>query len=83
MKVPEGLPQFDITDNDFQIVDTNLIGASCNKIQNKINKISQFESKNKTQLETMYQRYFRCGFKATFSFGINGSKPVRPKPAKI
>ena len=76
LKVPEGLPQFNIIDNDFEIFDKNLIGAPCNKIQ------FEFESKNNTQLETMYQRYFRCGFKATFSVGINGSKPVRPKPAK-
>ena len=61
IKVPEELPQFNITEDDFEMIDRKLIGAPCNKIQ------SIMESKNMTHLENMYQKYFRCGFKATFS----------------
>ena len=55
------MPQFNINTNDFEMIDKILIGAPCNKIQSFV------ERQNKTQLETMYHRYFRCGFKTTFS----------------
>ena len=55
------MPQFNIDTNDFEKIDKNLIGAPCNKIQSFVKR------QNKTQLETMYHRYFRCGFKTTFS----------------
>ena len=87
LKVPSELPQFDITDEDFEILAEEMDQAPCNKIKSFIN--GQIENQKELLkpkhpgvtikpgieerhfdiafLETMYQRYFRCGFKATFS----------------
>ena len=55
------------------MMNNDLVGAPCNKIKSFIESQTQ---KNQTQiqidnqtfdLETMYQRNFRCGFKKTFT----------------
>ena len=49
----------------------DFIGAACNKIQSIIasqQNQTQIQHRNQTfDLETMYQRYFRCGFIETFT----------------
>ena len=71
LQVPQGLTQFNITDDDFKIMGHDFIGVTCNQIQSfiasQLNQ-SQVQHGNQTSdLESMYQRYFRCGFKETFS----------------
>ena len=70
LKVPQGLPQFNITDEDFKIMGKDSIEATCDEIQAFIES-----PKNQSQIQinrlefdrqAMYQRYFRCGFKETF-----------------
>ena len=87
LKVPSELPQFDITDEDFEILAEEMNQAPCSQIRSFID--DQIENQKEllkpklpgatikpgieerhfdiAYLETMYQRYFRCGFKATFS----------------
>ena len=71
LKVPQGLPQFNITDDDMTIMEIDSFEAPCNEIQSFIEyQKNQTQShlgiNQKFDLQTMYQRYFRCGFKETF-----------------
>ena len=75
LKIPTNLPQFDVTENDFKIIGKNFTGVSCNKIKSDIERMD-FDVPYPTarssrveieELETMFRRLFRCGFKITFS----------------
>ena len=71
LQVPQGLAQFNITDDDFKIMGHDFIGVTCNQIQSfiasQLNQ-SQVQHGNQTwDLDSMYQRYFRCGFIETFT----------------